>query len=327
MKHIVKVLLSVVIGSLYAMHGYAQWTEQDSLRLKKMLESPDEIELNKEAIRSIDLNANPLPENPSVYKDYLRYNTTMPELPDRSISDSLPKRGMSLMPYNGTTKYNYDPISGKRILFGTEIKRNGINSLPTVGGRKVMEGTRLMLMGGGFGADFKYDLGRLFEREFWDFRSRRAAKKTLLALENYVNPEESQGRYEYYYLDESDFSVSFTGSSEAEEKIQSKLKEYEPMKKGLLYFKYTADGSGNFTLYLPDDQYVKGTFTRNWLGYRLTYNGMELAVSFSQIGGRYYKLNLNLTREFKELFATDSIEKVMLVTTASRISSGSDRRN
>lgn len=36
---------------------YAQWTKEDSLRLKKSLKSGEELKLNKEAIRQIDFNA------------------------------------------------------------------------------------------------------------------------------------------------------------------------------------------------------------------------------------------------------------------------------
>lgn len=36
---------------------YAQWTKEDSLRLKKSLKEGEELKLNKEAVRQIDLNA------------------------------------------------------------------------------------------------------------------------------------------------------------------------------------------------------------------------------------------------------------------------------
>lgn len=326
MKKKVERTALVAVCATYASLCSAQWTAQDSLKLKQMLEGTDNIELNEHAIRSMEFNANPQPEQPTIFKDYLHFDSTLPVNPFVQETDSLAKSGMTLMPYSGTTRYNYDPIYKKRIEFDKKNKAiDWERELPT-DGRKAMEGTRLMMMGGGFGGSFMPDLDRFFSKEFWSFRARRNAKKTLIALKNYSRPEEAEGRYEYYYLNNEDFTLNFTGSQQAEEKVQSKLNEFEPMKKGLLYFKYTADGKGNFTLYLPDDQYVKGTFTRNWLGYRLYCNDMELFVSLSQVGGRYYQLKLNLTKEFRSLYVTDEIQKVTLVATASKVSAGSDKR-
>ena len=59
----------ICISSLCLLTGacYAQWTKEDSLRLKKSLKEGEELKLNKEAVRQIDLNAGAA--NPRVYEE------------------------------------------------------------------------------------------------------------------------------------------------------------------------------------------------------------------------------------------------------------------
>lgn len=329
MTKIVKGTFLFAACALCVADCYAQWTPKDSLKLKTILENPEEPELNKGVVKSIDLGGlDLLPEQPEVYKDYLHFDETLPDwLP--SLDERPQQRvGLTLKPYNGSTKYNYDPVYKRRILLEGDLTKPGEYKItrPAMKGMgKMMDGTRIMMMGGNLGGSFKYNLDRLFHKEFWNFRARKSARKTLLALAAYSNGERNQGRYEYYHLDGADFSVKFAGSQQAEEKINLKLQEYETLKVGLLYFKYTSESKGDFTIYLPDEQYMRGTFTHDWKGYKLLYQGVELFVSLSQIEGTYYKLNLNLTKEFRILYPLEQIEKVALVATASKISSGRDR--
>lgn len=315
MKKIIKVAILFMACLWCAMDCCAQWTAQDSLNLKKILESSEEIELNKSAIQSIGTNFNQLPEQPIIYKDRFHFDTSLPDSPYPLGQEPLRKPGMSLMPYSGATKYNYDPIYKKRIEFTTDKKPFGKEIMfQESAGEIINKGS------------FNYSLDELFTKKFWDFRTRKNARKTLIALSLYSKPDEAKGRYEYYRLDEGDYAMNFVGSVEAQEKINTDLKEHEQLKKGLLYFKYTSEVKGDFTFYLPDMHNFKGTFIRNWNGYRLFYEGMELVVSFAQIGGRFYRLKLNLTQQFRSFYPSDEIEKVLFTTTALKISSGSDRR-
>ena len=59
---------------------YAQWTKEDSLRLKKSLKEGEELKLNKEAVRQIDLNAGAA--NPRVYEEkrWMRFDKSLPRV-------------------------------------------------------------------------------------------------------------------------------------------------------------------------------------------------------------------------------------------------------
>ena len=59
---------------------YAQWTKEDSLRLKKSLKEGEELKLNKEAVRQIDLNAGAA--NPRVYEEkrWMRFDESLPRV-------------------------------------------------------------------------------------------------------------------------------------------------------------------------------------------------------------------------------------------------------
>lgn len=319
-----KVFILFAAAALYANLCFAQWTAQDSLKLKRLLESKDTLILNEEAVRSIRFNANPLPEK-SPLDGHLLYDATIPYKPLSPDIDLKQGTGLTLAPYNSGTKFNYDPINRKIIDYEQEARIKEQTTLHTFGDKREMSDTRFMLMGGLSGS-FKTDVNDILTKEFWNFRARKYSKRALLAIENYIQPDEEEGRYEYYHIDNDDFIFRITGTLEAEEEIQSQLDEYDELKKGLLYFKYTADGKGDFTFYLPNEEYLQGTFARTWQGYRLFYNDIELLISLSQKGDKYYQLKLDLTTNFQSLYSAHDVQKVWVVTTASKISSGSDKK-
>ena len=95
---------------LTAVFAYSQvWTAQDSLHLKKLLESDQELHLNMDAVKSIDFGTAVGTPRMSEEKSWM--------MPDESLPEALPKPKvvLSLMPYKANTRYNWDPIYQKKI--------------------------------------------------------------------------------------------------------------------------------------------------------------------------------------------------------------------
>lgn len=95
---------------LTALFAYAQvWTAQDSLHLKKLLESDQELHLNMDAVKSIDFGSAVGTPRMSEEKSWM--------MPDESLPEALPKPKvmLTLMPYKANTRYNWDPIYQKKI--------------------------------------------------------------------------------------------------------------------------------------------------------------------------------------------------------------------
>lgn len=98
--------LLCVLGSsaLYAQ----QWTKQDSLNLRRLLDSDGEILLNPDAVNSIRFETSPM-GNPLMATDSpaLKYNEELPGLPEDRTEL---RKVLTLRPYNAFTKRGEDPI-------------------------------------------------------------------------------------------------------------------------------------------------------------------------------------------------------------------------
>lgn len=105
-----KRLMISAVSLLLTVACYAQWTAQDSIKLQQLLNGSEEIKLNQKAVKQIDFGSavNGTPRM-SEEKNWM--------LPDESLPEALPKAKfvLSLMPYKGNTRFNWDPVYLKRI--------------------------------------------------------------------------------------------------------------------------------------------------------------------------------------------------------------------
>lgn len=100
-----KRLILFVSVSLLAIWARAQWTTQDSLNLKRILNGGEELKLNRGAIKQIDFGNSTSKPLMSLDKDWLNPDETLPEM------QTTPKKlVLSLKPYTANTPYNWDPI-------------------------------------------------------------------------------------------------------------------------------------------------------------------------------------------------------------------------
>lgn len=181
---------------------YAQWSKQDSVKLRKMLEADGELRLNRKALQAIDFSVGTTDPRISEEKRWLS--------PDESLPSVLPKAVpvFSLMPYTPTTRYDWDPVFRKKIritkdtwrgdpfshLYArTGYKPNTINLGKGVTGRGTLQR----------GADFVpphvavhcygaagveiggLDLMLVFTKDFWDRKGKKRRARTLEVLKTY----------------------------------------------------------------------------------------------------------------------------------------------
>ncbi len=97
----------------------AQWSQKDSLNLRRLLQGDGEIRLNPNAVRDIDFGTfvgEPIQSNDS---PALRYNSTLPSpMPDYS------KMNLTLRPYSGHIRFNYDPIYKRKEIIRADTWQN-----------------------------------------------------------------------------------------------------------------------------------------------------------------------------------------------------------
>ena len=108
MSELIKRLITAMTLCLTALLVHAQeWTKEDSLRLRKLLDSDQELNLNQDAVRQIDFGSAVGTPRMSVEKKWM--------LPDESLPEALPKPKvvLSLMPYKANTPCNWDPVFHK----------------------------------------------------------------------------------------------------------------------------------------------------------------------------------------------------------------------
>lgn len=216
--------LALILCLLSWTMAHAQeWTAKDSLRLQEILQSEKELHLNPESIE--ELKRNLLPETSktppfadplaSDYKSWLEYDTSF-QLPDKE--KERPKVVLTLRPYNGQTKYNWDPVYQRKIhvdkntwrgnpfyeLTSLTIYTNWAKTPLDRGPRETVEqieatGLRYRIEPRGHGRPYGSwqsisnplggtDLAGITSREFWAFRQRRTRARTREVLRIYADP-------------------------------------------------------------------------------------------------------------------------------------------
>lgn len=181
--------LLCVLGSS-ALHAQ-QWTKQDSLKLRKLLESDGEILLNPDAVNSIRFESSPLLGKPMIAGESpaLKFNEELPGLPEDRTEL---RKVLTLRPYNAFTKRGEDPIYDK--IKEEQLKRDMTMKLNLA---RIRDNIRLgnVTIKGVVGRDahaprpekgFNYagasvgglDLMAPFTKAFWKRKTRATAWKT-----------------------------------------------------------------------------------------------------------------------------------------------------
>ncbi|MBP1614151.1 MAG: hypothetical protein H6Q13_1599 [Bacteroidetes bacterium] len=183
-----KNLFFLCLFCFLALQARAQWTVKDSVNLKKILESDGEIKLNSNALKMLGKS---LYGEPGMVldKSWMQYDLTLPTTPfadkEEEVEDKHPLK-ISLNPYNANTKYNYDPVYKKTIRVSNAY-HGDLSSLTRRNAPGTTRGNNahFMLMGGGISGGFNCDFAYISSKKFWNFRAKKARKRTLEVLEQY----------------------------------------------------------------------------------------------------------------------------------------------
>ena len=148
--------LGVFLGiSLFFLSAHAQWSEKDSLRSGRILNTAGAF-AGEQAIAG---------EKPA-----LNVDITLPKVfPEKK------EIRLSLRPYTANTKYNYDPVYRKKIDIRSDTWKYGEKFRMNIA--SVYSD---MAAGGG-----SVDLMALFTKDFWDRKGRKRRARTLEVLQNY----------------------------------------------------------------------------------------------------------------------------------------------
>lgn len=161
---------------------YAQWTAEDSLRLKKSLKNGEELKLNKEAVKRIEFGGGAETPRMSKEKRWMRFDESLPRVISPSAvveSDSLYDRRRitgGKLPLLMLETYN---PAYARLPLDTLSVTMAINLPPPEG---ISLGNGVRVNGGLFSG---LDLLQVFTKEFWQFRKKRMRAGTYDALEKY----------------------------------------------------------------------------------------------------------------------------------------------
>ena len=179
-------LLLVVVLSVCAQN----WTPQDSLRLRRLLDGEGEIKLNPEVLKEMGVQ--------------------------EPLGKQQKKVVLTLRPYTATTKYNWDPVYQKKIKIDKdtwrgdpfyELKilriysdwaktpfekgvRKSMDEIEATGMRyRMTERANNMAVGSWQGASgglgFSGDFMAPFTKEFWNVKGRKRRARTLEVLRAY----------------------------------------------------------------------------------------------------------------------------------------------
>lgn len=201
-------LLLVVVLPVCAQN----WTPQDSLRLRRLLDGEGEIKLNPEVLKEMGVQEPLGKQQMSLERQWLDFNTTLPEIPNTPKKKVI----LTLRPYTANTKYNWDPVYQKKIKIDKntwrgdpfyELKmlriysdwaktplekgiRKSIDEIEATGLRyRVTERANNMAVGSWQGASggsgFSGDFMTPFTKEFWNVKGRKRRARTLEVLRAY----------------------------------------------------------------------------------------------------------------------------------------------
>lgn len=142
------------------------WTPEDSLRLRRLLEGDGEIKLNPHALKELERSFGQ--PKASEEKSWLRFDETLPHTP----TEKQKKARLVLRPYTGYTPYNWDPIRQCKI----DIDK------PTWQ-QNILRGIEQMAAGAS--APSGHSFMAIFTKEFWNRNIKKRRAATLEALEAY----------------------------------------------------------------------------------------------------------------------------------------------
>lgn len=176
-----KRVLFLLLACLSALVARAQWSAKDSLNLQRILGGKEEIKLNMDAVKQIDLSTPMGAPRAVTNKSWLQVDETLPTVNNKK------KIILTLHPYTARTKYNWDPVYQRKIKVDTDSWRsNSFDRMIAMGISRpdvIKLGKKGATISGGTigGLDFM----TIFTKDFWDKKGRANRERTLEVLKAY----------------------------------------------------------------------------------------------------------------------------------------------
>lgn len=187
-----------------------EWTPEDSLQLRRVLEGEGELKLNPEALKELNNQFPKATLQLNVDKSWLNFDNSLPVIPNAPEKKTV----LTLRPYTANTRYNWDPVYQKKIKVNKntwrgdpfyeilksntysdwaktpfdkgirrsreEIEASGLRYTVTDRANNTAVGS-WKPAGGGTGSDFMTP----FTKEFWSPKVRKRRERTLEVLKTY----------------------------------------------------------------------------------------------------------------------------------------------
>lgn len=153
-----------------------EWTPQDSLRLRQLLDGEGEVELNPDVLKEIGVNSllgTPKVETDKSWLDFDASLPVMPRMPEKKVV-------LTLRPYTANTKYNWDPVYQKKIAVNKNTWRGDPFYELTVRVDYTNWSRRE-----GYVKPSGHDFMAAFTKGFWDVKGRKRRARTLEVLKTY----------------------------------------------------------------------------------------------------------------------------------------------
>lgn len=134
--------IGILIWAIGIATAQAQLSKQDSIRLKQLLEGKEEIRINTEALKDIEFNFTPLPDElrakPKMdeHKPWMEFRYDLPQNYTDTTMQRKP-RYIRLSPYTIYTKWNEIPVRVRKDTFYIRWKLDKEKLIPEGSGASV----------------------------------------------------------------------------------------------------------------------------------------------------------------------------------------------
>lgn len=183
MKRVILLLLS--LGMAYM--ASAQWTKQDSLKLKRMLDGKEELRINKKTVNEVDLGGSNVAPKIATQKRWMQPDETLPTVPYEATHEETDTLRAKALGRNqpaslGSMDIKLPKVVGISLGRGVQLNEVSLTRVTGLGKLQVPCSARSLQVRFRFsGLDFMY----IFTKKCWKWKERQRAEQTKQVLRSY----------------------------------------------------------------------------------------------------------------------------------------------
>lgn len=183
MKRVILLLLSLGMAFVAS----AQWTKQDSLKLKRILDGKEEPRLNQKVVNEVDLGGSNDAPRISTQKRWMQPDETFPAVPYQAVDEEADtlrtKAAIGEHPASlGSMGIKLPKIAGIPLGGGVQLNEIAITRVTGLPKLQVPGSARSLQVRFRFsGLDFMY----IFTKKCWKLKERQRVQRTKEVLRSY----------------------------------------------------------------------------------------------------------------------------------------------